>query len=361
MYEDQTFETILARMLARVPADVDKREGSIIYDALAPAAKEIEALYAALDGMIANAYADTSDREHLIMNCKTRGMAPYPANKAVLKGEFNMDVPIGSRFSMDNLNYTVTEKISGHDYRMLCETAGAAGNKHFGTLIPIAYIQGLTSAELTELLIPGEDEETTEALRTRFLTSFDSQAFGGNATDYLQKTNALQGVGGVKVVRCWDGATTVKVIFITSEYKKPTAALVTNVQQALQPVGVIGLPEIATSGTGIAPIGHMVTVEAAAEFEIDVALQLAFKTGFAWADVQEDVESAITAHFTDLTKTWETEDALIIRISGIENAILNVTGIVDVANTALNTAQANITLEGNEIPILGETTNAAVS
>ena len=32
------FNQILSRMLAAVPDDVDKREGSIIYDALAPAA-----------------------------------------------------------------------------------------------------------------------------------------------------------------------------------------------------------------------------------------------------------------------------------------------------------------------------------
>ena len=37
----KTFSQILADMLARVPNDLDKREGSIIYDALAPAAVEL--------------------------------------------------------------------------------------------------------------------------------------------------------------------------------------------------------------------------------------------------------------------------------------------------------------------------------
>ena len=36
MYESQTTETILRRMLDKVPDSLDKREGSIIYDALAP-------------------------------------------------------------------------------------------------------------------------------------------------------------------------------------------------------------------------------------------------------------------------------------------------------------------------------------
>ena len=39
-YEDITYEVILQRMLNRVPNNMDKREGSIIYDALAPAEVE---------------------------------------------------------------------------------------------------------------------------------------------------------------------------------------------------------------------------------------------------------------------------------------------------------------------------------
>ena len=35
-----------------------------------------------------------------------------------------------------------------------------------------------------ELLIPGEDEEETEAFRQRVLDSFQTQAFGGNQADY---------------------------------------------------------------------------------------------------------------------------------------------------------------------------------
>lgn len=38
MYENQTFNTIMQRMLNNVSDDIDKREGSIIYTALAPLA-----------------------------------------------------------------------------------------------------------------------------------------------------------------------------------------------------------------------------------------------------------------------------------------------------------------------------------
>ena len=45
MYENITEEVILQRMMDRVPSSMDKREGSIIHDALAPTAIEHQLLY----------------------------------------------------------------------------------------------------------------------------------------------------------------------------------------------------------------------------------------------------------------------------------------------------------------------------
>ena len=89
---------------------------------------------------------------------------------------------------------------------MQCETPGIVGNQQLGTMIPIEYIQGLETAELTDVLIPGEDEEDTEDLRTRYFDSFNEKSFGGNVQDYLEKTNAIPGVGSTKVTRVWNNA-----------------------------------------------------------------------------------------------------------------------------------------------------------
>ena len=89
--------------------------------------------------------------------------------------------------------------------RLQCESTGEQGNIPFGDLIPINYIDGLETAKITEVLIPGEDEESVEDLRKRYFNSFDQQAFGGNIADYQQKTNALDGVGACKVYPVWNG------------------------------------------------------------------------------------------------------------------------------------------------------------
>lgn len=193
MYENTTYETIRDRMLARVPDRFDKREGSVIWDTHSPAAIELQILYLELDNILKEAYGDSASREYLILRCRERGIAPRQATHAVLKGVFvPADIEVsGQRFNIGDRNYVVTERIADGEYRVRCESPGRVGNQYLGNMIPVEYIQGLQTAELTELLIPGEDEEETEELRSRYFDSFDDHAFGGNRTDYLEKTNAI--------------------------------------------------------------------------------------------------------------------------------------------------------------------------
>lgn len=65
---------------------------------------------------------------------------------------------------------TSEDTATGLSHRVTCETAGAQANGYTGQLIPIEYVDGLTHAELVELLIPGDDEEDTEVFRQRVLT-----------------------------------------------------------------------------------------------------------------------------------------------------------------------------------------------
>ena len=59
------FKDILSRMLAAVPDELDKREGSIIYDALAPAALALAEQYNMLTQLADMFFADTAAGEWL--------------------------------------------------------------------------------------------------------------------------------------------------------------------------------------------------------------------------------------------------------------------------------------------------------
>lgn len=348
MYKNITFESILQRMLSRVPDTLDKREGSIIYNALAPAALELQNMYIELDVILNETFADTASRENLIKRAAERGVTPDKATYAILKGEFNIDVPIGSRFSCDDLNYTTLEKIEDHKYKLQCETLGVEGNKHFGQLIPTEYIDKLETAELIELLIPGEDEEETESLRQKYYNTLESESFGGNVADYKEKVNKISGVGGVKVYRAWNGGGTVKLVIINSNFEKPSNELINSTQTIIDPLQNQG------EGLGIAPIGHVVTVDGVSSETINIASTITYQEGWNFEASKPYIEKAIDDYFSELNKTWADNDNLIVRISQIETRLLNVAGVVDIANTSINGVQENYVADKDSIVKRGE-------
>lgn len=356
MFEEYTFEQIMNNMMTRVPNTIDKRQGSVIYNALAPAAVELQNMYINLDVILNEGFANTASREFLIKRAAERGLAPYEATKATVKAQVvpvTAVLPVGSRFSLDDLNYIVTGQYYNSDipiqgeYILECETAGAAANYNLGDLTPIDYIEGLQRAEIIEILTPGEDEEGTDEFRQRYFESFDKQAYGGNITDYRQKTKKINGVGGVKVYPIWNGGGTVKLVIIDSTFSKPSTDLVNQVQTLIDPVQNQG------EGLGIAPIGHVVTVEAVGEETINIVSNITLEDGYVWADVEANARQVINDYFLELNTDWENQNNIIVRISQIETHLLNVSGIIDIADTELNELAANYQAQPNNIVLLG--------
>lgn len=204
---EQTYEAILKREMARVPGDLDTREGSLIWYANAPGAVELVNLNIAVEEALNNGFADTASREYLIRRAAERGLSPQAASAAVLElttTPAEIEIPLGTRFSIGALNYAITKRVAAGVYEITCETPGEAGNDYSDTCIPIEYVKGLETCTVTALLIPGEDEEATEIFRQRYFSSLHAQAFGGNRQDYIEKVNAIPGVGAVKVYRAWN-------------------------------------------------------------------------------------------------------------------------------------------------------------
>mgnify|MGYP000252481975 FL=1 len=67
---------------------MDKREGAVIYDALAPAAIELNLAYIALEYLLKQIFADTADREYLVRQAWERDVIPHAAQAAVWRGQF---------------------------------------------------------------------------------------------------------------------------------------------------------------------------------------------------------------------------------------------------------------------------------
>lgn len=351
-YSDQmTYEYLLKRMLARVPSTVDKREGSIIYDALAPTAVELAKAYMELDVVMDETFVDTCSLQYLMLRCKERGVPILGETAAVIQGTItpaSMELQVGTRFNCDDVNYAVKEKISPGVYRLEAETLGTAGNKYSGALLPIQTVNGLQSAAITGVLIPGEDGDTTETLRERYYASIDGEAFGGNIADYKEKVNALPGVGGVKVYPVWNGGGTVKLTIIASDWTVPSEGLIQSVQTAIDPEENHG------EGVGIAPIDHTVTVVGVEGEPVTVQTSITFAGGWSWDNAKTQIAGAIEDYFAELAETWCDSELTVVRISQIETRVLALQVVLDIADTTINGTAANLQVGADRIPVLAD-------
>ena len=349
-----TFDAILKRCMDRVPDTLDKREGSVIYTAIAPAAAELSTLYSLFSSEMSRAFPDTAEGIDLTNKAKERSIFRLPATAAVRKATLTgAEVPVGTRFSGGDVNYRVTKKISDGQYQLTAEELGSVGNTYKGILFPIDHVNGLTAATMTDVIIYGENEETDDALRARYYESLNTEAFGGNAAAYRAKMEQTAGVGSCKVFPTWNGGGTVKLVFTSSNGGVPSTELVQQVQAAIDPPGNTG------QGKGWAPIGHTVTVQAVTGLTVNIAFKLTFDAGYNWASVQTAVTNAIKDYLAETIRGWADVNAIVVRISQLEAKILGVKGVVDIANTTLNSAANNLTLGAQQIPLLGTVTNNA--
>lgn len=356
MFENYTFDAIMDDVLEGIPSDYDKREGGIIYDALAPAIIEIAVIYQMLDEMIKECFGSTATREFLMLRALERGITPYEASKAVLKIETtpaSVEIPIGTRFSHETYFYTITEYMGDGIYRAECDEKGTIGNRYLGSLIAVNHVPGLTGAAITEVLIPGEDEEETEAFRKRYLESFESEAFGGNIDDYKEKVNKIAGVGGVKVFPHTNASDEqmpmhVKLVIINSEYSVPSEKLVEEVQKQVDPIEYTG------NGVGIAPIGHFCHVIGVRACNPKITFTISCTEGYEWSHIEEAYNAMLDAYFMELNKKWAaSKEGIMLQRAQIESRILNLEGVYDVSDVMIDGQTANKKLTVNEILVRG--------
>lgn len=364
-FAGQTYTNILAAMLARVSSTYDKRDGSFIQTALAPAAYALEEYYMALNLVQGSGFVQTAVGPALDNLAVIAGLTRYPASSAVRLGTFNVAVPIGARFSTiggeDSINFVVTAATSNPlQFQLTAETPGTIGNDYTGSVLPITFVSGLTSSEITDILVPGDEEETDDAFRERLISALNERPFGGNIASYREAILGIDGVGDVQVYPTWNGGGTVKCSILGSDYNPASATLVSNVQNAIDP------PPGGT-GLGTAPIGAQVTIVAPSPVTVNVSASITLAPGFTLDQVKPLVTTAISDYLLSVRKDWGTPVSQTevlyssdVYLSRILAAILTVDGVVNTANVKLNdvAADLNLTETGvtQEVPIMGAVT-----
>lgn len=373
-----SYREILDDMLGKVSDTLDKREGSLIQTALGPLAWYLEGLALTLAQVQRAAYAETAEGEDLDLLAATRGLTRRAAVAAVRQGSFNVAIPEGSLFRTVNGDSSVLfvsgEQISTsgglYVYRMTCQTPGVIGNSYSGNITPVTAIAGLTTAVLGTIITEGADQESDNALRARYVASFDTAPYGGNISEYRQAILAIPGVGAVQVYPAnqYHGGGTALCAIVNADFGPASSALVKTVQDIICPPED-GQTAPSPNGYGIAPIGAAVDIVSATAVTINVSCRIIFASGVedGLASYGDEIRAAVAEYIHSVAEDWG--KALVsnritypvtVYASRIIYAILTIPEVASVADLTINGAAGDLALTETaalqQVPVLGEVT-----
>lgn len=368
--EAQNYDYWLDLMLDNVPNDIDKREGSIIYDALAPAAMVSAQQSLSLANILRETYIKTAQGEFLDYRAVEHGTSRYAATNAEVKARFNDDdgnpvnVEVGDRFASiaeSPIFYTVIKANDDGTAEMQAEEAGTSANSYLGQILPVTPNDNLAWAEIAEITIPAKDEENDEHLRARLLNSNSWVAYGGNVADYLDMTSKISDVGATQVYPTWDGPGTVKLVILNNDLMPASQTLVKKVKEEIDP------EESTTQGYGLAPIDHQVTVVAPETFEVNITMNVTIAENANIDTIRTNIKASLEELFKSLRKDWSTIDSvtgrgykLTVYRSKILSRVMTLEGVTNATLPQLNGKDEDLQLvftnTTSQLPVLGEVT-----
>ena len=368
--EAQNYDYWLNLMLDNVPNDIDKREGSIIYDAVAPAAMVSAQQSLSLANIIRETYIKTAQGEFLDYRAIEHGTSRYEATNAEVKAKFNDDdgnpvnVEVGDRFANiaeAPIFYTVIKANDDGTAEMQAEESGTSANSYIGQVLPVTPNDNLAWAEIIEITIPARDEENDEHLRARLLNTNSWVAYGGNVADYLDMTSKISDVGATQVYPVWNGAGTVKLVILNNDLMPASQTLIKKVKEEIDP------EDNETQGYGLAPIDHQVTVVAPETFEVNITMNVTIAENANIDTIRTNIKASLEELFKSLRKDWSTIDSvtgrgykLTVYRSKILSRVMTLEGVTNATMPQLNGKDEDLQLvftnTTSQLPVLGEVT-----
>lgn len=368
--EAQNYDYWLNLMLDNVPNDIDKREGSIIYDAVAPAAMVSAQQSLSLANILRETYIKTAQGEFLDYRAVEHGTSRYAATNAEVKAKFNDDdgnpvnVEVGDRFASiaeSPIFYTVIKANDDGTAEMQAEESGTSANSYIGQVLPVTPNDNLAWAEITEVTIPARDEETDDHLRARLLNSNSWAAYGGNVADYLNMTSKINDVGATQVYPTWDGPGTVKLVILNNDLMPASQTLIKKVKEEIDP------EDNETQGYGLAPIDHQVTVVAPETFEVNITMNVTIAENANIDTIRTNIKASLEELFKSLRKDWSTIDSvtgrgykLTVYRSKILSRVMTLEDVTNATMPQLNGKDEDLQLvftnTTSQLPVLGEVT-----
>ncbi|MGM1048660.1 MAG: baseplate J/gp47 family protein [Bacillota bacterium] len=370
--QDQTEENIMNRMLDKVPSDIDKSEGSFIWDAQAPVAFMLSeaALWAQellRRGFASTAASDNPDIRSAELDLRaaehgiTRREAAASSGSILFTGKPGTTVPAGTYVATpadegsgeSSVEYVTTLGVTLSDSGtgtapIKAVTPGKNGNVPAGVIqLMSTSISGVTSVTNPEPTKSGTDVETDQSLLERFYAKVRSQGTSGNKAQYMQWANEIAGVGGVEVVPLWGGPGTVGLYLLDTDKRAASKDIVEAVQRHID-------PSQDGQGEGVAPAGPVITVMPAKEMEINISVkvQRTLEQPSTLDEIRQLIEEGVRNYLQQIA--FNRKDPL-VRYTRIAAVLLDIPIIVDYADLTINgnTEQQNIEIGLGQVAVLG--------
>lgn len=346
MYEDRTYENIVAEALAKAPPGVDVRQGSIFYDAVAGVCFKIAKYYADLSNAFDLVFLTTAVEDYLDEKGAEYSIFRNPATSARYEFSYTGTRPEErERFFSDGQYFSVV-KNNGALYLEADDTGISTNSIVSGSAaVPLRNIKGLTSAAFGNLVEPGVNVEEDEDYRQRIREKIAGPAENGNRQHYKTWCEEVAGVGRARIISLWNGENTVKGVLIGADGAPAAEAVVNRVQEYVDPGGT-GL------GNGVANIGAHFTASAAEAVEVNVSFKATLVNGATQEQAKIEATEAISAYFKELALDTPENETIVLRITTVGGLLYITPSIVDYRDLTFNGVAQNIEIEATEVAVL---------
>lgn len=224
-------------------------------------------------------------------------------------------------------------------------TFGSSTNQGIGAIDTlIDAIAGVISVTNETQVTGGQSTESDDDYRDRLIASVSSISGQGNISDYENWAVGVEGVDAAKVIPIWNGANTVKVVLVGPDNNTVSAAVVAEVQDLIDPNS--------GDGSGLAPIGAVVTVQSVSGVNVTVNATIVHEDGYSLdgtngtSPTRDAIETAIEDYLRALPAGGDVIWAEVLA------RIVTVLGVADVTGFTLNGGTSNVAISDTQVPVL---------
>lgn len=368
------------RMRDNLPNDIDKSEGSDVWNLTYPTAYE-HAYFAQF--CIRNAlrliWPEFSYGTYADYHGACRGMArrkaQYATGSVKIIGNIGVNIPKGTVFTTAQIadesvtEFVTTENVSIGDNQtvtvnIIAAIAGKSGNVPANTItVNSDKIVGISSLTNETATTGGYDEESDENFIERIKEYDQSQdnSFIGNDNDYRRWALEVDGVGEAVVIspednpNVEDDSGVVNIIIVDSNGVPADTTLCAAVyNHIMQPVPLSTDGKKTDGQTTtierLAPPGVILEVTAPTTIAISVSGLIELDNTVGIEDIKSNFILSISEYLVQAIKDGE------VRYSKIASILSNTAGVADYKNLIVNGNNTNVQLMSNQIPTISETT-----